>query len=372
MSISERYEIIDEAHGEGGFGKVSKRRDKELDRLVAVKQLRLLDDSAARERFRREAKALAKMGHPNIPAIYDVQFGDEEMYICFEFIEGRPLRELVKSNTIPPMDRARRWFTQVAAALEHAHGEGIIHRDVKPDNIIISSDDENATLVDFGIALTADDVKKLTKSGYAIGTPGYMSPEQTAGLDLKPSSDLYSLGITLYETLSGHPPHPGGYQSLADANEAIPPAIDDLIKECIVQDRTGRLQSATEFIKRLRSAFRTDVPLSALLVEARLHEIVAALKQVSAEDFAAKPRGQKLLLINRLKDLLRVDKPQLRMGTAQVIALLTRLARFESPPEYGPVIAAAFEWGFDKTCGPNWQGEQDIRDALIGFGKGGK
>src|SRR5262249_47984129 len=137
--------------GRGGFGKVSKKRDRFLDRLVAVKQLRLLDDEEARERFRREAKTLAKMGHPNVPAIYDVKFADDRMEIYFEFIEGRALRELVNQGTIPSMDNTRHWFTQVAAALDHAHSKGIVHRDIKPDNIIISPDDRNAVLVDFGI-----------------------------------------------------------------------------------------------------------------------------------------------------------------------------------------------------------------------------
>ena len=177
MSTEERYEVIQEAHGEGGFGCVSKSRDKILDRLVAVKQLKVLDEEA-KERFRREAKALAKMSHPHIPAIYDVKFSDDRMEIYFAFVEGRPLRDIIKEGAIPSMDRARRWFTQVAAALEHAHGRGIVHRDVKPENIIVSDDDANALLVDFGIALTADDVRKLTGSGYVIGTPAYMSPKQ--------------------------------------------------------------------------------------------------------------------------------------------------------------------------------------------------
>ena len=112
------------------------------------------------------------------------------------------------------MDQARRWFTQVAAALEHAHGRNIIHRDVKPDNIIVSADDANALLMDFGIALSADDLKKLTKKGYVIGTPAYMSPEQSNSETLDGRSDLYSLGITLYETLCGHLPHPGGFSPL--------------------------------------------------------------------------------------------------------------------------------------------------------------
>ena len=180
------------------------------------------------------------------------------------------------------------------------------------------------------------------------------------------------MGITLYETLCGHLPHPGGYQPLSDTNEAIPPGIDDLIKECLAQDRTARVQSAGDFIKRLRSVFRTDVPLSTLLTEARLHEVVAALRQMSAEDFAAKPKGQKLLLVTRLKDLLRIDKPELRTATAQVIGLLTRLARFEGEKEYAPIIAAAFHWGFDKSYGVNWTGDQDIRDAIADAAKSAK
>jgi serine/threonine-protein kinase len=225
MDTEERYEIIEEAHGEGGFGRVAKRRDKLLDRFVAVKQLKVLDEES-KERFRREAKALAKMSHPHIPAIYDVRFLDNLMEIYIAFIEGQPLREVIKQGIIPSMDQTRRWFTQVAAALEHAHGLGIVHRDIKPDNIIISADKENAILVDFGIVLTADDVKKLTGTGYVIGTPAYMSPEQSSGEKIDRRSDLYSLGITLYESLSGHLPHPGGYQPLADANEAIPPGFN--------------------------------------------------------------------------------------------------------------------------------------------------
>jgi serine/threonine-protein kinase len=364
-TTDERYEIVADAHGEGGFGRVSKRRDKILDRLVAVKQLKLLKDDDARERFRREAKALAKMSHPHVPAIYDVRFADDKMEIYFEFVEGRTLREIIKQGPISALDHVRRWFTQVAAALEHAHACGIVHRDVKPDNIIIASDDVNALLVDFGIAMTADDVQKLTKKGYVIGTPAYMSPEQSAGEELDGRSDLYSLGITLYETLAGHLPHAGGYQALSDANEAIPPAIDDLIKECLNPDRATRLQTAGDFIKRLRSVFRTDVPLSKLLTDARLHEVVAALRQMSAEDFSSKPMGQKLLLITRLKDLLRTDKPELRKATAQVIELLTKLARFENPDLYGQIIPTAFVWGFDKASGNSWSGDQDIRDAIV-------
>jgi serine/threonine-protein kinase len=108
VDIDERYELIEADHGEGGFGKIAKRRDKILDRLVAVKQLRLLENHEARERFKREAKALARMSHPNVPAIYDVQFDEQRMVIYFAFVEGRALRELVEADTIPSLDRTRR------------------------------------------------------------------------------------------------------------------------------------------------------------------------------------------------------------------------------------------------------------------------
>ncbi len=371
MAIPKRYEIINEKHGEGGFGKVSKLKDLELDRLVAVKQLELglFNDPNLQERFRREAKALAKMSHPNIPAIYDVNFDNAEMLIYFEFIEGTTMRDIVTSGDVPSMDNVRRWFRQVASALEHAHGKNIIHRDIKPDNIVISSDDMNATLVDFGIALTADDVANLTKTGLVIGTPGYMSPEQQSGEELDARTDIYSLGITLYEIMAGHLPHAGVYVSLSDANESIHPAIDELVKGAIQQDKNQRIQSTEDFITNLRSTFRTDIPLSELLTDARLHEVVDALRQLSAVDFHEKPLGQRLLLMTRLKDLIRTDLPNMKAATAQVIALFTNLAQNEDKDRYRPIIDASLEWGYEKSFGPTWIGHQDIRNSLLDVAK---
>ncbi len=365
MQTDERYEVVDKEHGEGGFGKVSIQRDKILERLVAVKSLLLFEDEASRERFVREAKTLARMSHPNVPAIYDVRFSDESMRLYFEFVEGETLAQIISGGVYPSMDQARRWFIQVAFALDHAHSMGIVHRDVKPENIIISPDRMSAYLVDFGIAFTADDVKRITASGYVIGTLGYMSPEQMEGRELDGKSDIYSLGITLYEALCGHLPQIGEYKNLSDANEAIPPGVDDIIKQCLAQDRQFRLPSAREFITALRNVFRSDIPFSALLTEGRLHELHAALQSMSAEEFSGKPKGQKLLVINRVKDLIRIDDPQLRRPTAEMIELLLRLALYEAQQEYESIVSSAFEWGFTKFYTQTWSGDEDIRNALI-------
>ncbi len=363
MGISDRYEILEDEHGEGGFARVSIRRDKILERQVAVKELRLLEDAESQKRFSREAKTLAQMSHPNVPAIYDVDFSQERMLIIFEFIDGFSLRKVVEERSFPSVEEAQRWFLQVASALEHAHSRRIIHRDLKPGNIIISRDRSSATLVDFGIALTSDEVERITANGYAIGTPEYMSPEQRAGESLDERSDIYSLGVTLYEALSGQFPR-ADYARLSDSSEAIPPSVDDLIRDCLHRDPSKRVQSAKDFSYRLRAAFRTNVPFSQILTEARLHEIQAALQAMSADEFHGKPRGQRLLIVTRLKDLMRTHKPILERPTADMIALMVSLAVYEEPDDYRNIVNSAYDWGYERTYGASWKGQEVIRAAI--------
>ena len=164
-------------------------------------------------RFQQEARILAQLSHPNIPAIYDVIFnepdidhpgnGDPKFQIIFEHIEGTTLKQLIHDEGAIPLDDARIWFSQLASALGHAHSHGIVHRDVKPANIIIRLDRESCALVDFGIALTASQAERLTRTGYVVGTPGYMSPEQMAGEDVDARTDIFSLAVCLYEALAG-------------------------------------------------------------------------------------------------------------------------------------------------------------------------
>jgi|GEM_PF-1165547 len=360
-----RYEVLDSEHGQGGFGKISKQRDKFLERLVAVKGQHIFADEESKQRFIREAKTLAKLSHTNIPAIYDVKLEDDDLLIYFEFIEGDNLKQIIESGRKLSLQEAVNWFTQVAAAVEHASSLGIVHRDIKPANIVISKNGSAAYLVDFGIALNPDDLQRITEKGYVVGTPPYMSPEQQEGKPLNEASDIYSLGITLYETLSGRFPVVGRYESLSDANEAIPPSIDELINDCLIVDKTKRLASAKEFSKRLKGAFRTDAPLSQLLIDGRLHEVHAALQSLSAEEFIAKPIGQRLLVMTRTQDLIRTDKPELQRATADMISLLVRLAIEESAERYKPIIDTAYEWGYEKQIGDRWKGDNEIRESLI-------
>jgi len=129
--------------------------------------------------------------------------------------------------------------------------------------------------------------------------------------------------------------------------------------------RNNRLASAAEFVKELRQTTRIDVPLSSLLIDARLHEIHAALQRLTPEDFHAKPKGQRLLILNRVKDLVRSEKSATQLATAELICTLVYLSRFEKPAEYGQLVETAFHWGFNKQITARWQGDQEIRNALI-------
>ena len=243
-----RFTFESGVHGAGGFARVIKGRDNVLERDIAVKVLDTIVTAFPedQERFRREARILARFSHPHIPVIYDIDFSDGGFLIIFQFIEGITLRKLIDDEGPANIGEVRTWFQQVAAALDYAHSMDIVHRDVKPENIIITPSRATAYLVDFGIALSKEDAERLTGSGYAIGTPGYMSPEQASGDEVDARSDICSLGITMYEVLAGKPISQGQYEDLSIMNEAIPPEIDHLIQACLVV-KERRIASAKAF-----------------------------------------------------------------------------------------------------------------------------
>jgi serine/threonine protein kinase len=366
MAEPPRFTLQEEPHGTGGFAKVIKGRDNILERDIAVKVLDPLAtefSESDQERFRREARTLAKLSHPNIPAIYDVDFSPGKFSLIIQFIDGVNLKSPIDKEGRCQLSEARVWFHQIASALEHAHSLGIIHRDIKPANIIIRPDRESAYLVDFGIALSTEEAKKLTKSGFVIGTAGYMSPEQQAGEPLDARTDVYSLAITLYESLAGRPIPVGEYEELSAGNEAIPPQVDELIRDCLLA-KERRVDSARDFSARLAGALRATRPLSEILAHGRLHELGAALEDISSSDFIKLPAGQRELILAKISDIVTSRDPSLDYAAEQLLNLMLSKGILLSRDDYREIVTPAIEWAFARRFGDNSLGSLRLRRSL--------
>jgi len=363
----QRYLFETKLHGFGGFGKVIKGHDNDLDRDIAVKVL--ADDKGVlqivdRDRFRREARILAKLSHPNIPAIYDVVFDDDatNFLIVFQFIEGKNLRQILLEEGRCQLSDIRVWFHQIASAIDYAHSMGVIHRDIKPDNIIITPNRETAYLVDFGIALSAADSKKLTEQGYAIGTPGYMSPEQVAGKEVDHRTDLYSLGVTLYEALAGRAIPVGDYEELSVVDESIPPQVDELIQECLVLAER-RIPSAKTFSSRLAGSLRITRPLSEILAHGRLHEVAAAIELLDADEFSRLPKGQRALVLLKCDDVVTSGIGSLRSAGISFLGTLLRIGLHLPKDDYRKIVGPAIDWAYEQESFGR-QGNGTLQAAL--------
>ena len=252
-----RYEVLAEL-GDGAMGRVYSAWDPAVSRAVAIKTVKVesLSKQMADEfaqRFRREAQAAGALNHPNIVSIYDV--GDE--HIVMELVEGQTLQERIREKG--PLDPAAALslLGPVAEALDHAHAAGIIHRDIKPANIMIQPDGQ-PKLMDFGVAHVDDSV--MTATGQIIGSPSYMSPEQVAGSEVTPRSDVYSLAVVAYEMLTGRSPFQARsitaviYRVMHDNpppprqwNETLPTRYDEVFARALAKDPAERFGSATEF-----------------------------------------------------------------------------------------------------------------------------
>lgn len=256
------YEVLG-VLGAGGMGQVYKVRNVISERLEAMKVLlpNLEHDPALADRFLREIKVLATLDHPNIAALRTAFRAGNQLVMVMELIEGRPLDELVRQGPVPIAD-ALRYFSQALDALHYAHSRGVIHRDIKPANIMITPGGQ-VKLMDFGIAKAAGD-RQLTRTGTTMGSLYYMSPEQITGAPLDARSDIYSMGVALYEVLTGTRPFRGDSEfSIMAAhlegqvvppiqvNPLLGPRLNELILVAIAKDPNQRFQTAEAFRKAL-------------------------------------------------------------------------------------------------------------------------
>ena len=211
MQLSGRYRL-DAQIGSGGMSTVYRAFDQTLERQVAIKLMHreIASDSDQLERFRREARAVAQLSHPHIVGVIDAGEDEGRPYIVFEYVEGETLKERIHRMGRLPMDEAIAYAIEIARALGCAHSHHIVHRDVKPQNVLIDSEG-SAKVTDFGIARTLDQAG-LTADGRVLGTTDYVSPEQALGHDVNGQSDIYSLGVVLYEMLTGDVPFHGENQ----------------------------------------------------------------------------------------------------------------------------------------------------------------
>jgi serine/threonine-protein kinase len=268
------YEVVD-VLGAGGMGKVYKVRNVISDRLEAMKVLlpNLEGDPELADRFVREIKVQASLQHPNIAGLHTALRIDNQLLMMLEYVEGKTLESELRNGRIPT-DKAVEYVQQVLTALAYAHARGIVHRDIKPANMMLTGSGV-VKLMDFGIARIAAD-QKLTQTGRTVGSLYYMSPEQINGADLDARSDLYSLGISLYELVTKSRPFQGDsdYSIMAahleaqpvppiEVDPSLPRALNDIILMSIAKDPAQRFQSADAFRAALRSVSPAPVASSA-------------------------------------------------------------------------------------------------------------
>ena len=276
-----RYQIVGEV-GRGGFATVYQGYDAGLQRPVALKVLHpeLVRDEVALRRFQREAVAVARLRHPHIVVVYEFSQHDGFAYIAMEYVEGTTLK--AKLGQPLPLDEARRIAVDVASALDYAHRNGVIHRDIKPANILLTADGQ-VVLADFGIAILAQNADSVTRG--LLGTPQYMAPEQALGEPIDARSDLYALGIVLFEMLAGQVPFRGDtplatlalqvnapVPKLRSFNPAVPEALEVVVERVLAKDPAQRYPTAEEF--RLALIAACEQARSAMALSTYTPEVV--------------------------------------------------------------------------------------------------
>ena len=303
--LDDRYEIL-ELIGSGGMANVYKARCHRLNRLVAIKILKsdLADNADFRRRFHDESQAVAQLSHANIVSVYDVSTNPDREYIVMELIDGITLKQYMERRGRMDWRESLHFITQIMRGLSHAHSRGIIHRDIKPQNIMVLRDG-SVKGADFGIACLENEGQTLTQE--ALGSVHYISPEQAQGQQATPQSDIYSLGVVAYEGLAGHSPFTGTTPvdiAAAHVNNPVPPLPDSVD----VQLR--------EFVMSMLAKDPLDRPKDALVVSRTLARIERRLldQQTEMADTAMATSGNRLPRRVTSTPRIVLEAPASRLG----------------------------------------------------------
>jgi formylglycine-generating enzyme required for sulfatase activity/tRNA A-37 threonylcarbamoyl transferase component Bud32 len=251
--------------GSGGFAVVYLVRDLHLKRKLAVKVLSpdVIASHSVLERFRREAETVAQLSHPHIVPLHFIGQKDDLVYLVMEAIDGGSLADRLEREGQLPIGESARIFGEVASAIAHAHKRGVVHRDIKPQNVLLDGESGRALVTDFGIARTAEG-GSLTATGMVVGTPAYLSPEQVTGEPSDHRADIYALGVMMYQMLAGRPPFVGATptavlmkrlagppQPLRELRPDVPDHLAELVDACLATDPNERLQSAGDIVRAI-------------------------------------------------------------------------------------------------------------------------
>jgi predicted Ser/Thr protein kinase len=264
--LSDRYEL-EELVGTGGMSSVFRAHDRLLDRKVALKILheQYTADADYVERFRREARSVAALSHPNIVTVIDRGDHEGRQFIVFEYVEGENLKRLIERRGPAPVAMALELGIQIARGLSFAHQQGLVHRDVKPQNVLLNGNNE-AKVTDFGIARSLDVQRGMTQTGTVLGTSDYIAPEQAQGQRVDEHTDVYSLGVVLFELLTSRVPFPGENfvavamrhineppPSIREQRPDVPERVDAAVRKAMAKDPRDRFPTMTDLCKELEA-----------------------------------------------------------------------------------------------------------------------
>jgi serine/threonine-protein kinase len=270
-TFSDRYEL-EELIGTGGMSSVYRAHDRLLERTVALKVLhqQYTGDEEYVERFRREARSVATLSHPNIVTVIDRGEHEGRQFIVFEYVEGENLKRLIERRGPAPVTTALELAMQIARGLSFAHQQGLIHRDVKPQNVLMNGDGQ-AKVTDFGIARSLDVKHGMTQTGTVLGTSDYIAPEQAQGQRVDEHTDVYSLGVVLYEMLLNEVPFPGENfvavamrhineepPSIRDKRPDVPARVEAAVHRAMAKDPQARFQTMAEFCQELEACLAEE------------------------------------------------------------------------------------------------------------------